>query len=56
MKRADNPLQNAVAQLWLIAASIATPQQIKETADRFDLEAWQLEGAYFESIDAAGNE
>jgi hypothetical protein len=31
----------------------ATPAQILEIANRFEIEAWVLEGAVFDAIDAA---
>lgn len=47
--------QQAVQALWNLACSVATPEQIKQVAERFDIELWKLEGYYFDSIDAAGD-
>jgi DNA-binding IscR family transcriptional regulator len=48
--------QQALQALWDLASSVATPEQVKQVAEQFDIEPWQLEGFYFDSIEAWGDE
>jgi hypothetical protein len=51
MKRKAAPMQQAVAHLFEIGTTVATPQQILETANKFDVEVWRLEGFYLDAVE-----
>ena len=52
----DDSVRRAVQALWDMAASDATPEQIREIATAYQVETWKLEGAYFEEIERAAND
>jgi hypothetical protein len=52
----EKQMTAALAALWALAASIATPEQIKQVADQYEVEAWQLEGFYFDAVEQSGDE
>lgn len=44
-----SPLQQAVSYLFGIACNDATPQQILEVAEKFEVEVHTLEGTYLDA-------
>ena len=45
-------MKKAVQAVYDLASSVATPEQIKQVADEYEVEVWQLEGYYFDYVAA----
>ncbi len=44
-------MQAALQELWTLASSVASPEQIQIVATKHDVEAWALEGHYFDEVE-----
>lgn len=55
-KRKQTPIQQAIAKLFEIANCSATPEQMLEVANEFEVEVWALEGLYLDAVDKLANE
>lgn len=54
MKKEEHRIiRAAVAELFKIGCCVATPSQILEIANKYELEAWFLESEYLEAVDQA---
>lgn len=49
-------MQQAIKRLFEIGACDATPEQIAQVAKEFGVEAWALEGFYFDEVDRLADE
>jgi hypothetical protein len=51
----DKQVKAAVQALYELASSVATPEQMLEVAEKFEVEVWAVEGYYFEYVELAGD-
>lgn len=56
MNKQTTPMKKAIRKLFELACTVATAAQIKQVAEEFDVEVWQLEGFYFDAVDASAEE
>ena len=55
-KEEIHTMRTAVAELFKIGCTAATPNQILEIAQKYEVEVWKLESEYLDEVDRCAEE